>query len=163
MKILARFLLSCGGIGFLPKGSWITALLASCLWSFGAALLPEAIPLRLLLVSGLALTLFIVGAFTIPLVPHHRKYDHKWIVLDELLGTLIAATPFLLHSPPSPSPLIATTSIIVTFGFFDGLKPLGIRRIDDRDDIPITVMLDDVVAGVYAAIVIGIGQWALGF
>lgn len=116
----------------------------------------------MLFVFGLAPTLFIIGALTIPLVPEEGKYDHPWIVLDELLGTLIAATPFLLQPPPPPSPFIATASIIVTFGFFDGLKPLGIRRIDDRDDFPITVILDDIVAGVYAASTIFLGYWVTG-
>lgn len=162
MKLLARILLSCGGIGFLPKGPWIAAVLASALWGYSASLLPLSLSLRMLLVFGLALTLFIVGAIAIPLVPHHGKYDHPWIVLDELLGTLLAAIPFLLQTSPPPSPLIATTSIIVTFGFFDGLKPLGIRRIDDADHCPITVMLDDVMAGVYAAIVIVIGRLVMG-
>lgn len=161
MKRLARILLSCGGIGFLPKGPWIAALLASVLWGYSTALLPPSLSLRLLVLS-LAPTLFLIGALTVPLVPHNGTYDHEWIVLDEVLGTLLAATPFLLLVAPPPSPLIASASIIVTFGFFDGLKPLGIWRIDERDDIPLTVILDDVVAGMYAAGVIVLGSWVLG-
>lgn len=155
-RSIAKIFLSCGGIGFLPKGSWITALLASFLWSFSAAALPPSFPLRIALVLGLGIVLFTIGALAVPLFPKEEKYDRPWIVLDEVLGTLISASPFLLIQN-MVSPFAAAISTACVFGFFDGFKPLGIRRIDERDTIPITVMLDDVVAGVYAAAVIFVG------
>lgn len=160
MKLLARTLLSCGGIGFLPKGSWVTVVLTSFLWPWVFTLLPTDQTLRIVVIITSAVLLFVVGVWTIPLFCTNGKHDHEWIVLDEVLGTLIAAFPLLLSQNTVP-PLTTAIAITCVFGFFDGLKPLGIWRIDDRDDIPITVMLDDVVAGVYAAGILLLGLWVL--
>lgn len=160
MKPLARILLSVGGIGFLPKGSWVTIVLTSMLWPWVFTFLPTDQTLRIAISSVAAAVLFVIGAFAIPLFCTEGKHDHEWIVLDEVLGTLLAASPFLLPSS-SLSPLGAAISIACVFGFFDGLKPLGIQRIDDAENLPITVMLDDVVAGVYAAGVIVVVGWIM--
>ncbi|MBI1934398.1 phosphatidylglycerophosphatase A [Candidatus Peregrinibacteria bacterium] len=162
MKRLARLLLSCGGIGFLPKGSWMTATVAGFLlpWFFAAS--PAPFTLRAAMFLAAILVLLLMGGWAIPLVRAGKKHDHEWIVLDEVLGVLIAASPFLFFPQDTIHPLIAGVVTTGVFGFFDGLKPLGIQRIDDAEHIPITVMLDDVVAGVYAAGVILVGQRIVG-
>lgn len=161
MKLLVRFLLSCGGIGFLPKGSWVTIVLTSFLWPWVFPFLPIDQALRIAVPTITAVILFAIGAFAIPLFCTKGKHDHEWIVLDEVLGTLIAASPLLLLQH-AVSPLVVAAIAACVFGLFDGLKPLGIWRIDDRDDIPITVMLDDMVAGVYAAGVMLLILWGIG-
>lgn len=161
MKSLARSVLSFGGIGFLPKGSWVTIVLTSFVWPWVFPLLPADHTLRITVIIISALLLFIVGAWTIPIFCTDGKHDHEWIVLDEVLGTLIAASPLLL-SQNTVSPLTIAIATTCVFGFFDGLKPLGIQRIDDAETLPITVMLDDVVAGVYAAGVMLLVLWWIG-
>lgn len=156
MKPLARLLLSCGGIGFLPKGSWVTIILTSFLWPWIFQLFPTTIEPRTTIFLALGLALLLLGAATIPWFCSDGRHDHEWIVFDEVLGTLIAASPFFfLYS--TVSPLTAAIATMCVFGFFDGLKPLGIQHIDDAEHVPITVMLDDLVAGVYAAGVIFVG------
>ncbi len=157
MKSLAQFLLSCGGIGFLPKGSWMTAAVAGFLlpWFFAASPVPFA--LRAAVFLAALPVLLLMGGLAIPLVRAGKKHDHEWIVLDEVLGVLIAASPFLFFPQGTAHPLVAGVVTTGVFGFFDGLKPLGIQRIDDAEHIPITVMLDDVVAGVYAAGMLFVG------
>lgn len=153
-QILARLLLSVGGIGFLPKGSWMTVALAGFLWPWVFAVLPPSLTLRATMFLIAISVLLLMGAWAIPLVRAGNKHDHEWIVLDEVLGVLIAASPFLFLPRDAVHPLVAGVVTTCVFGFFDGLKPLGIQRIDDAEHIPMTVMLDDVVAGVYAAGVI---------
>ena len=43
---------------------------------------------------------------------------------------------------------------LILFRFFDIVKPLGIRRLDERKGA-FWVMGDDIVAGIYSAIVLG--------
>lgn len=153
MTRLAKILLSVGGVGFLPKGSWITATVAGFLlpWALAASSVPFA--LRAAVFCAAVPALLFIGWWAIPLVRSEEKHDHAWIVLDEVLGVLIAASPFLFVPQGALHPFVASIVTTCVFGFFDGLKPLGIQRIDDAEHIPLTVMLDDVVAGVYAAVV----------
>ncbi len=156
-RSIAKFLLSVGGIGFLPKGSWMTATVAGFLlpWFFAASSVPFA--LRAAVFLATIPILLLMGGLAIPLVRAGKKHDHEWIVLDEVLGVLIAASPFLFFPQDAVHPIVAGVVTTGVFGFFDGFKPLGIQRIDDAEHISITVMLDDVVAGVYAAGVIFVG------
>ena len=43
---------------------------------------------------------------------------------------------------------------LVLFRFFDIVKPLGIRKLDERQGA-FWVMADDILAGVYSAVVLG--------
>jgi len=70
-----------------------------------------------------------------------RSKDPQSFVLDEWAGMSIA----VLYLPNELWVLVAG---FLLFRFFDVLKPLGIRQID-RWDHPWSIMLDDVLAGVY--------------
>lgn len=159
MMRFAKVILSVGGIGFLPKGSWITATGAGFLlpWALAASSVPFT--LRAAVFCTAVPALLLIGWWAVPLVRTGNKHDHEWIVLDEVLGVLIAASPFLFFPQGVLHPLVAGMVTTGVFGFFDGLKPLGIQRIDDAEHIPLTVMLDDVVAGAYAAGTILAGYW----
>lgn len=158
-QIFARILLSVGGVGFLPKGSWMTVALAGFLWPWVFIASPAPFALRATFFLVAVPVLLLMGGWAVPLVRAGNKHDHEWIVLDEVLGVLIAASPFLFFQQGALHPLVAGIVTTCVFGFFDGLKPLGIQRIDDAEHIPITVMLDDVAAGVYAAGTILAGYW----
>lgn len=162
-QIFARILLSVGGVGFLPKGSWMTVAIAGFLWPWVFAILPPSLTFRATMFLIAILVLLLMGAWAIPLVRAGKKHDHEWIVLDEVLGVFIAASPFLFLPRDAANPLVVGVVTTGVFGFFDGLKPLGIQRIDDAEHIPMTVMLDDTVAGVYAAGVLLLGFWVAGF
>lgn len=157
----AKIILSVGGIGFLPKGSWVTATGAGFLLPFALAASSVPFALRAAVFCAVIPTLLLIGWWAVPLVRAGNKHDHEWIVLDEVLGVLIAAFPFLFFPQGALPPLVAGVVTTGVFGFFDGLKPLGIQRIDDAEHIPITVMLDDVAAGAYAAGVLSLGFWGL--
>lgn len=85
-----------------------------------------------------------------------REKDSGMIVIDEVVGVWIAMIPALL-TPASIG--IA----FVLFRFFDILKPWPINFFDKKFRGPMGVMIDDVMAGIYAALVlIGLRYVGLG-
>jgi len=76
-------------------------------------------------------------------------HDNQEIVIDETVGvwTTIAITAFLSNNLW----IIAGLSLL-TFRFFDILKPLGIGWVDKNMTKGKGVILDDILAGVYAGI-----------
>jgi phosphatidylglycerophosphatase A len=74
------------------------------------------------------------------------KKDSGYIVLDEIVGYMV--TMFMI--PAEPVFLIAGFFV---FRFFDITKPWPARALDQSDLGGAGVMLDDVAAGLYSAIV----------
>lgn len=92
------------------------------------------------------LGLLFLGVYSIRKVHQIWIHDAPQIVVDEVVGVWIAifAIPFEWQY---------YVVALVLFRFFDILKPLYIRRLDKlKSDW--SVMLDDVLAGVYANIVL---------
>jgi phosphatidylglycerophosphatase A len=85
----------------------------------------------------------------------YGAHDHGRIVVDEVAGQLIALATF----PASPGWLIAG---FLTFRLFDIAKPFPARRIDLTWRTAGGVMADDVVAGLYANLVLQAARAALG-
>jgi phosphatidylglycerophosphatase A len=69
--------------------------------------------------------------------------DHPGIVWDEIVGLLIA----MAASPPGWQSLVLGFAL---FRLFDILKPWPVGHIDRRVSGGLGVMLDDVMAGLYA-------------
>ena len=86
------------------------------------------------------------GYFSIKSVHKVWKHDASEIVIDEIAGVMIAAfaVPFNWKY---------YLAALLLFRFFDILKPLYIKRID-RMKNNWSVMLDDILAGVYSFIVL---------
>lgn len=78
------------------------------------------------------------------------KHDYPGIVWDEFVGYLIT----MLAAPPGWGWSIAGFAL---FRLFDIAKPWPIRDLDHRIPGGLGIMVDDVLAGVYAAI----GLWLL--
>ena len=75
------------------------------------------------------------------------KKDDQRIVIDEIIGFLIT----MLWIPKTTRFIIIG---FILFRFFDILKPIPIRRIERKFKGGFGVVLDDVVAGVYANIIL---------
>jgi phosphatidylglycerophosphatase A len=85
-----------------------------------------------------------------------REKDSGMVVIDEVVGMWIALIPATL------SPLSIGTAFVL-FRLFDILKPWPIGWLDRKLRGPMGVMLDDVMAGIYAALVmIGLHYVQLG-
>ena len=101
---------------------------------------------------GLCLNLFAIisvlvfGVFSIKNVHAIWEHDASKIVIDEIVGVWIAvfAMPFQWQY---------YLYALLLFRFFDITKPLYIRRLDNMGG-DWSVMLDDVLAGIYSLIVL---------
>lgn len=130
---------------------------------FGSGLMPRApgtagtlvaIPLYLLmqglslyLYLPLVLALFLLG---IPICAHTANrlgvHDHPGIVWDEIVGYLVTMT----FAPPG---WIWIAAGFVLFRFFDIVKPWPISWCDRKVSGGFGIMLDDLLAGMMAAVV----------
>lgn len=77
-----------------------------------------------------------------------RTHDHPGIVFDEIVGLL--ATSLVLTEGLAESPFWLIGAF-VTFRLFDITKPWPIRDMDHRLAGGLGIMLDDLMAAVYAA------------
>lgn len=85
-------------------------------------------------------------------------HDNKMIVIDEAAGQWIALAPGLYLLGLSPLMVLAAFAL---FRFFDVLKPWPISWLDRSLKGAAGVMLDDIVAGIFAALcVLGLIQYA---
>ncbi len=148
-------------------------------FGFGAGLVPKApgtmgslvgvllfLPLWLLNPEWYALVtvlLFAVGCWfcgeSARLLGVH---DHGGIVFDEIVGLLVAAAPLVLWPPQSA--LVGALLLAVAFGLFrlfDIWKPWPIRLLDRHVHGGFGIMIDDLLAGVFAAAVLGGGAYLL--
>ncbi len=88
----------------------------------------------------------LLGIYSIKRVHKRWSHDSQKIVIDEIIGVCIAA--FAL-----PFQWQYYLYALVLFRFFDIAKPLYIRKIDKLKS-NWSVILDDVLAGVYANIIL---------
>lgn len=134
------------GSGFWPWGPGTAgAILATAIW-LGLSLCMYG--WTLIAVTAALVVLFtVLGTWaTRRLIPFWGD-DPSRVVVDEMVGVWVA----LLVATDWPTALAA----LVLFRFFDILKPLGVRALDRRKGA-FWVMADDLLAGVYAAIVLWI-------
>jgi phosphatidylglycerophosphatase A len=142
-------LVCCGlGSGFLPRapGTW-GSIAALAVWWWLLA------PLSWWLQLGLALALFLVGIWLVNLFA--RRYavgDEPAIVIDEFVGLWVALVGV-------GSEVVPALLGFVAFRVFDILKPWPIKVADARVKGGFGVMLDDLIAGVFALFVLQISLW----
>jgi len=99
------------------------------------------------LLIGLILVFTWLGTWSAKELEEEWGHDPGKIVMDETVGVWIT----VLFIPFSWTNVLLA---LIIFRFFDILKPLGIRTIDEKMLTPFAVMLDDILAGVYSAITI---------
>lgn len=136
--------------GNIPKAPGTFGTLPGLCLCFFLARLPWPVSLLLICVlMGLAVWLSGRAAKIM------GKQDPGCIVIDEIVGMAVTlvALPFTLYT--------AITGFLL-FRFFDILKPPPIKSIDRKVHGGTGIVLDDVIAGVYANIVLRISMLAMG-
>ncbi len=96
---------------------------------------------------GLIILLTGIGTWACTVVLKEWGHDPSKIVMDETIGVWIT----LLFIPFNHWYIWLGFGL---FRLFDIWKPLGIKSIDEKMDSAFSVMLDDVLAGVYAWLVL---------
>ena len=136
------------GSGAAPKapGTWGTLAAVLIYWPL-SQLSPEHYLLMLLVTSVMGI--YICGQTAKDLGVH----DHGSIVWDEFVG-------FWITMFAAPVGWVWVVVGFVLFRFFDIIKPWPISWIDKKITGGFGIMLDDVIAGVMAAVVLqGIAWW----
>jgi len=134
------------GSGKSPKAPGTMGSLASLLIWIPIVMWETSLVFRLIAI----ILIFVLGTFAIyqsKSLYADVNSDPKEIVIDEVCGQGIA----LLLCPPNLWYIMAG---FVFFRIFDILKPWPIGLIDRNIKGPLGIMLDDILAGVFAAIVL---------
>lgn len=150
---LARMVASAGGIGFLRPGpgTWGSAAAVAAGYGLHAAGGPAALVLA-------TLTAALAGWWaTAEATRGAPDKDPGWIVIDEIAGQWLALWPVSAGAAAAgvegwklwPGWLAA----FLAFRLFDIWKPGWVGRADRRADA-LGVMLDDLIAGVFAALTV---------
>ncbi len=88
----------------------------------------------------------LIGVYSIKKIHKLWKHDASEIVIDEIVGVWIAALAM-------PIKLQYYLYALLLFRFFDIVKPFFIKKLDRKQN-DWSVMLDDVLAGIYSLLVI---------
>ena len=105
---------------------------------------------------SLVLIFFIIFLISLFLINYYSKktetHDDKKIVIDEFLGILFIL--IFYHYYQFTNNLFMFIIIFLLFRFFDILKPFPINWIDNNFKNSLSVILDDVIAGLYTLIIL---------
>lgn len=123
--------------------------------TFGTLLgIPCYLLLQHLSLTGYLLVLLLLFAFGVWACHYTARvlgvHDHPAIVLDEVVGYLVTMIA-------APAGWLWVVAGFVLFRLFDIWKPWPIRWLDRHVHGGFGIMIDDVLAGVYALIVLQIG------
>ena len=151
MTRMARLIATFGGVGYLrpAPGTWGSLAALPLAWVLH---LIGGFPLMVLAAAAV----FAEGIWATNVVTRGSdNHDPSEIVIDEVAGQLIALLP-LSYSAWSMGLEILRLwpgwiAAFVLFRLFDITKPWLVGWADRRDDA-LGVMLDDVIAGVFAAV-----------
>jgi phosphatidylglycerophosphatase A len=105
-------------------------------------------------VAAAATVAYFAGTWATKNILKTSKHDPSFIVIDEVAGQLITFLPVanLLQSNLTSNAIILYIAGFLLFRIFDITKPQPAKYFDTRVINANGVMLDDVVAGIYAAI-----------
>lgn len=152
---MTRLIVTVFGAGLLrpAPGTWGSLAALPLAW----ALHVLGGPLALLVGTGAA---FLLGLWaTRDYMARTGRHDPSEVVIDELVGQWIALLPVsfgAVHAGADPAALWpGVLSAFVAFRAFDIWKPGPVGWADARDDA-FGVMLDDVIAGWLAAMIVAV-------
>jgi phosphatidylglycerophosphatase A len=142
MKYFILLLASVFGVGYSPIAPGTLGTLVAILVYYFLSNIPSPL-YEITLVGFLFFSVWVSGNAEI----FFGKKDDQRIVIDEIIGFLIT----MLWVPKTIRFVIIGFFL---FRFFDILKPFPIRRMERKLEGGFGVVLDDVMAGIYANIVL---------
>ena len=145
-----HFLAFGGGAGLAPRAPGTFGTLVGLVPAW--LMLDWALPWRIAAVVAIALLGVWICGTSARLLGRH---DHPGIVFDEIAGIL--ATALIIAS----GSLVELALAFVLFRIFDIAKPWPIRDVDHRLHGGTGIMLDDLMAAIYAAAALRVIEIAL--
>ena len=134
---MIKSIATAGGIGYIGKGAGTAAAVAYCTILFFLQASHTALWQPLVLAA-----ILITGVWSAGVLEKSWGHDSNKIVIDEVAGMMIT----LLFIPVNLKYILTG---LLLFRFFDIVKPLGIKKAE-RLPKGWGVMADDVLAGIYA-------------
>lgn len=149
-----KIIATAGGAGYFPYGpGTMGAVVAVLLW---LPLFMCAGDETRAMVTLAAIVLFtVLGVWSSTIAERFWGEDPSRVVIDEVVGMWIA-----LLTVPSEECWWTVPAAFVLFRFFDMVKPLGVRKMEKLKK-GYGIMADDVLAGIYSAIVLMIANTIL--
>lgn len=151
-KAIIQILATASYTGYLPwcPGTWASLFTALGVWLFWRLAYP------LLAVFFWLVLIVVLGVWAATWYDRlYKTHDASVIVIDEVAGQLIALLPLLVLRETG---LGWYTVAVILFRFFDIKKPLGIYRLQALPE-GLGVVADDLLAGIYAALLMIGGIW----
>ena len=149
LKNPVHFLALGFGSGLLPKAPGTFGTLAA---------IPVYCAFASLSVSWYVLAVLVLSLAGVAICDYTSKqlrvHDHPGIVFDEIAGYLLTMTAI-------PFGIGWMLAGFVAFRFFDIIKPWPISWLDKHVHGGLGIMLDDLLAGVMAWLVLQLAQWFL--
>ena len=155
----ARFLLiTSGGLGLAPfatgtfgtLGGIAVAVVLQLVWTGTSLTVALSVAAAALLVLGCSMTSFVERTF-----PHK---DPGAFVLDEVVGYLVALA--IVVAWRGEAGVLTHAVTFFAFRGFDVIKPFPADRLERVPGAP-GIMLDDVMAGIYAGVAALLATWLL--
>ena len=134
-----------GGLGLFPIAPGTLGSIVS--WII-FIILSHHINMTFLTIAFIFLAIFICEQASKDLV----EKDHKSIVLDELVGIWVAMIPVLYITSTQQERIAYAVIALILFRFFDILKPFPISYFDKRFKNGFGIVIDDLVAGIFAGL-----------
>ena len=150
--IMKRMLTSCFGLGFLPiaPGTWGSlppAIIFGLLHFLGVSAVSIFIVMVVLAIAGIVICVRVSPS----IIAITGKSDPGEVVADEVAGQ--AVTFLFAGAIAGEKVLIISVIGFLLFRLFDILKPWPIRKLEKLRD-GWGIVADDILAGVYAGIVL---------
>ncbi|MCB9361788.1 MAG: phosphatidylglycerophosphatase A [Flavobacteriales bacterium] len=145
MKIIHTLIATALGAGFSPFAPGTAGAIVACiiLWLIEQLKLFSTYSISYLLLIISCTTL---GVISTNYLEKHWGKDPSKVVMDEVIGMWITMV-FV------PFSYLNVLMAFILFRFFDIAKPLGIRKLEKLPG-GIGVMADDILAGIYANLVL---------
>ena len=135
------------GVGFFPYGpGTMGALFAIVVWYLLSLLV--SIPSLIGITLALVVLFTFLGAWSATVSERYWGEDPSRVVIDEVVGQWI-----VLLAIPFDFQLWHVIVALALFRFFDIVKPLGVRKMENFKG-GWGIMADDILAGVYGFIVL---------
>lgn len=139
MVLIHRLISTCLGLGYIPKGGGTVAAVCCCIvWYFAWAGVHPHFWAQVLV----TILILLIGVYSAGKMEAFWGKDSYRIVIDEVAGMCLT----LLFIPVCWQYIVVG---LVLFRFFDIAKPLYIRKMEQISG-GWGVMMDDMLAGLYA-------------
>ena len=143
--LLAKLYFSWFGIGYCPVAPGTAGSAAALPFTY--LLLTICSPYVVILIS----LLLVLPGYFFTTTLSSENHDPSWIVIDEVAGQMLTIGLVAIILTPN---LYLYLLSFICFRCFDIFKPWPISIIDQEMKTMSGVMLDDLIAGIYAAITV---------